>query len=311
MGRKIERKKSTNKSETQSFGTPTREGHDSSRFYGRKMYEKKKATQSEVNYDWNCPDKVDVIYCHDSRNMKHLPDKSVHLMVTSPPYNVGKDYDSDLSFDEYKSLLFDVLNEVYRVLVVGGRACINIANIGRTPYIPLHSHVIEIALNCGFLMRGEIIWDKGASAGVSCAWGSWRSASNPVLRDVHEYILVFCKGIYNRTSSQKQEIDRDQFLEYTKSIWKFNTTSAKKAGHPAPFPLELPSRLIELYSFHGDIVLDPFIGSGTTALSAQGKGRKYIGYDINRDYVQLALSKLGQNEVKFQNLNHTESNPIL
>ena len=116
----------------------------------------------------------------------------------------------------------------------------------------------------GFLMRGEIIWDKAASAGGSCAWGSWKSASNPVLRDVHEYILVFSKESYSRPNGNGQKktstITDKEFLEYTKSIWTFNATSARKAGHPAPFPVELPRRLIELYSFKDDIVLDPFMG---------------------------------------------------
>ena len=123
--------------------------------------------------------------------MSELPDYSVHLMVTSPPYNVRKEYDEDLTLEEYLNLLHVVFKETYRVLVTGGRACINIANLGRKPYLPLHALIIQTMLEIGFLMRGEIIWDKAASASPSTAWGSWQSASNPVLRDVHEYILVF------------------------------------------------------------------------------------------------------------------------
>ena len=192
MGRSVKKR-----SETKSFGTPVRVGHNSSRFYSRALYKSngKGSQKSGTTPTWNPPEHTNVIHHDDSREMKHLPNDSIHLMITSPPYNVGKEYDTDLSLKEYKSLLFDVMSETYRVLIEGGRACVNIANVGRSPYIPLHSHLIEIAEECGFFMRGEIIWDKSASAGVSCAWGSWQSASNPVLRDVHEYILVFVKTL--------------------------------------------------------------------------------------------------------------------
>ncbi|MDD9797697.1 MAG: site-specific DNA-methyltransferase, partial [Alphaproteobacteria bacterium] len=272
------------------------ESHDSSAFYARKMLNGKHAPQAKnaQQQEWNEPPKQNIIYCHDSRNMKHLPDKSVHLMITSPPYNVGKDYEADLTLEAYKVLLGDVMRETYRVLVEGGRACVNIANVGRTPYLPLHMHLIEIAQEIGFFMRGEIIWDKGASAGSSCAWGSWRSASNPVLRDVHEYILIFCKASFARRPVKENSIGRDDFLENTKSIWRFPTTTAKKANHPAPFPLELPKRLIELYSFVCDIILDPFMGSGTTARAAKDASRAYIGYEIDKAYVKAARTMLGE-----------------
>lgn len=282
------------RSTTKSFGTPTRVGHDSSRFYERKMYTERKQVKGKRSLSWNPPTDTNVIYCHDSRNMEHLPNESVHLMITSPPYNVGKEYDTDLSLQEYKDLLFCVMKETYRVLVEGGRVCVNIANVGRTPYIPLHAYLITIAEDCGFFMRGEVIWDKGASAGVSCAWGSWRSASNPVLRDVHEYILIFCKRSFQRFPMVRNSIGREDFLENTKSIWRFPTVSAKKARHPAPFPVELPLRLIKLYSYVGDVVLDPFMGSGTTALAALQADRFYIGYETNEQYVRSAREKLQQ-----------------
>ena len=147
-------------------------------------------------------DDLNRIYCKSSEDMSEIPDSSVHLMITSPPYNVGKEYDNDLTLDEYLELLSTVFSEVHKKLVTGGRACINIANIGRKPYIPLHAMIIEIMLDLGFLMRGEIIWDKSASGGGSCAWGSWMSASNPVLRDYHEYILVFSKDSYSKNKKQ-------------------------------------------------------------------------------------------------------------
>ena len=149
-------------------------------------------------------------------------------------------------------------------------------------------------LELGFLMRGEIIWNKAASASPSTAWGSWKSASNPTLRDVHEYILVFSKGTFKRENlhHRKSSISRDEFLEFTKSVWTFPAEAAKKVGHPAPFPVELPYRLIQLYSFQGEVILDPFIGSGQTALAVIKTGRHYIGYELSQEYVALASKRI-------------------
>ena len=223
--------------------------------------------------------------------MSAIPDGSIHLMVTSPPYNAKKEYDDDLSLVGYRELLRAVFAETYKKLVTGGRACINIANLGRKPYIPLHSFIIEDMLEIGYYMRGEIIWDKGRSAGSSTAWGSWSSAANPVLRDVHEYILVFSRDSFSR-KSKENSIRKEDFLEWTKSVWTFPAVSAKRIGHPAPFPEELPRRLIDLYTFVGDVVLDPFCGSGTTCLSSLKSGRHYIGYDIEEKYIELAEERI-------------------
>jgi site-specific DNA-methyltransferase (adenine-specific) len=225
--------------------------------------------------------------------MKELPDNSIHLMVTSPPYNVGKDYDQNLSLNEYLELLKRVMQETKRVLVTGGRACINIANLGRKPYIPLNSHINKIMLDLGFLMRGEIIWDKSASSGTSTAWGSWQSAKNPILRDVHEYIMIYSKDKYGRLrNGNKDTITKQEFLDYTKSIWQFSAESARKIGHPAPFPEELPKRLIQFYTFENDVVLDPFIGSGTTAIAAKKLKRNFIGYELSKEYCSLAEKRI-------------------
>lgn len=250
---------------------------------------------SDTHYiEQQIPDKLlDQLYCSDSRDLSIIPDDSVHLMVTSPPYNCGKDYDQNLNLNEYRELLFEVFEQVYSKLVQGGRACINIANLGRNPYIPLHSYIIKDLLEIGFLMRGEIIWNKAASAGSSTAWGSWMSASNPTLRDVHEYILVFSKGSMRRIKKGREStITRDEFLKFTKSMWAFSTESAKKVGHPAPFPIELPYRLIQLYTFSGDVVLDPFLGSGTSCIAAMRTNRHYLGFDINEKYINLARSRI-------------------
>lgn len=280
---------------TSSFGVPGRVGHDSTKFYSSRLYQgqriKKPARYIENKIDSSVLDKV---FCKSSEHMDEIPDYSIHLMVTSPPYNVTKDYDEDLSLDEYRALLRNVMKEVYRVLVPGGRACMNIANVGRKPYIPLHSYIIKDMLDMGFLMRGEVIWDKASSSGTSTAWGSWKSASNPTLRDVHEYIMIFSKEDFSRKKAKhrKDTIKRDEFLEFTKSIWSFKTESAKRVGHPAPFPVELPYRLIQLYTFEDEVVLDPFCGSGQTCIAALKCERHYIGYDTEEKYVKLAERRI-------------------
>ena len=283
------------KTTMQSFGTSARIGHDSSSFYNRKLYEDSAVAEDDPSPE-NLVPELNRLYAHSSTSMHELPDNSMHLMVTSPPYNVGKDYDEDMTEAEYRDLLRDVWQETYRVLVHGGRACINVANLGRRPYVPLSTFVTIDMIEAGFLMRGQIIWNKQASAGSSCAWGSWRSPSNPVLRDVHEYILVFCKGDFARKKpdcGQKQPtISKEDFLEWTKSVWEFPAESAKRVKHPAPFPVELPARCIQLYTYSNDVVLDPFLGSGTTAVAAQEAGRNWIGYDSSREYVDLSYERL-------------------
>ena len=283
--------------ETSAFGTPGRISHDASKFYGSRLYEDIQG-EKQVRYVENSipVENLDRLFCKSSQSMDELPDSSVHLMVTSPPYNASKEYDEDLNLDEYLSLLEQVWQETYRVLVPGGRACINVANLGRKPYLPLHAFIVEQMVACGFLMRGEVIWDKAASASPSTAWGSWMSASNPVLRDVHEYILIFSKDSFRREPGDKENtITRDDFLGWTKSVWSFPAVSAKQIGHPAPFPEELPHRLIQLYTFQGDVVLDPFAGSGTTCLAARHDGRHFIGYETNEAYIRLALDRLEKN----------------
>jgi site-specific DNA-methyltransferase (adenine-specific) len=278
---------------TSSFGSPGREGHDSSAFYKTRLYAGRVQAESE-SYVENPIPAVDVIFQASCEEMKELPDCSVHLMVTSPPYNVGKEYDNDLTLEEYLAFLMRVWKETYRVLVPGGRACINVANVGRKPYIPLHASIMRDMIDLGFLMRGEIIWDKAASASTSTAWGSWQSATNPTLRDTHEYILVFSKGSFRRDKmdGRSSTISKEEFLEFTKSVWGFPSESARKVGHPAPFPVELPYRLIQLYTFSDEIVLDPFMGSGQTALAALKSRRHFVGYEISEDYIKLAQRRL-------------------
>ena len=280
--------------ETSAFGTPGRINHDSTKFYNTRLYEGI-IQAKKVKYIENPIDSkyLNKIFCKSSESMSELPDNSIHLMITSPPYNVAKEYDEDLSLEEYLQFLNRVWRETYRVLVPGGRVCINVANLGRKPYIPLHSYIVQGMLESGYFMRGEIIWNKASSASPSTAWGSWLSATNPVLRDIHEYILIFCKETFSRKRGDKKNtIKKEQFLEWTKSVWTFPAVSAKKIGHPAPFPEELPYKLIQLYSLKDGGVLDLFVGSGTTCLAALKPGRNYVGYDNNPEYVKLAEDRI-------------------
>lgn len=281
------------KTQTRSFGAGNRISHDASGYYESKLYSEL-PRETPFEEDQALPDDLrNALILADARSMKQIPDRSVHLMVTSPPYNVSKAYDEDLSLREYLELLEDVFRETHRVLVHGGRACINVANVGRKPYIPLSDHISHIMTSIGFLMRGEVIWNKGAGAGVSMAWGSYKSASNPVLRDVHEYILIFSKGGFGREAKGRENtITKEDFMEWTKSVWTMPTESAKKVGHPAPFPVELPRRLIELYTFKDDVILDPFMGSGSTALAALTTNRQYVGFEIAPEFAERARQRI-------------------
>lgn len=227
-----------------------------------------------------------------AEKMDELVDNCVSLTVTSPPYNVGKLSDSDLSDEDYWKLIEECFKEVYRVTESGGRLVINVANLGRKPYIPFSNMFTQIMLDLGFLMRGEIIWQKSKGANANFAWGSWLSASNPVIRDIHEYCLVFSKDGMSKGVKGKSTLEKEEFMDSTLSIWNINPARAKKIGHPAPYPVELVERFINLYSYEKDLVLDPFIGSGTTAIAANNLGRNYIGYEVNEEYCQLANKRI-------------------
>ena len=281
---------------TSAFGSPGRVNHESAAFYGGRLYDGLRKGEAVEYLENAIPERfLDRVICASSERMREIPDSSVHLAVTSPPYNVGKEYDRDLTLEEYLEFLGRVWKEVHRVLVPGGRCCINVANLGRRPYIPLHSFIIRDMAKLGFLMRGEVLWAKESSSSASTAWGSWLSATNPTLRDTHEYILVFSKSAFAREGTgRKSTITRDEFLEFTKSVWRFDAERARSVGHPAPFPVELPYRCIQLYTFEGDVVLDPFMGSGQTAIAAIRTGRRYVGYEVSRDYVGLSERRIGE-----------------
>lgn len=283
--------------QTSSFGTGKREAHDASAYYERKLHRDYFADplpESELQQvETPAPEGwSDKIYNASSEAMTAIPDNSIALAFTSPPYNVGKDYDETLHLDAYLQLIENVGTEVYRVLRPGGRYVINIANLGRKPYIPLHAFFWEIHRRLDFLPMGEIIWQKGKGANSSCAWGSWKSASAPRLRDVHEYLLVFAKQAYKRPDAGVSDVERDEFMASTLSIWSIKPESARRVGHPAPFPVELAERVLRLYSYCEDVVLDPFVGSGTTCVAACQNDRHFVGYDIDPDYCELAYQRL-------------------
>ncbi|MEW5829029.1 MAG: site-specific DNA-methyltransferase [Chloroflexota bacterium] len=286
------------KTKTSSFGVSKREGHDSTGFYSRSLYANGGGPTVETAGSPQIPERpvdewADRLYCQSAESMP-IPDNSVALAFTSPPYNVGKDYDGDMSLEDYLGLIRRVGQEVYRVLKPGGRYVVNIANLGRKPYIPLHAYFYGVHGQAGFLPMGEIIWQKGRGASGSCAWGSWMSAKAPRLRDLHEYLLVFAKGGFSRPDKGESDISSEEFMAATLSIWEIPPESAKKVGHPAPFPVALAERVIRLYSYVGDVVLDPFSGSGTTSLAARGLGRRYVGFDISPEYTALAERRLAE-----------------
>lgn len=261
------------------------------------------------------PGVVDEIFCQDARDMYQVSSNSVALVVTSPPYFSGKEYEAELgvsgtpsNYIEYLRLLAEVFSECMRVLEPGGRIAVNVANLGRKPYRSLSSDVVGILQHLGFLLRGEIVWVKGRATSGSCAWGTFAHPSNPVLRDVTERVIVASKGRFDRAIPPATRerlglpatptITKDEFLEATTDVWEIPSESATRVGHPSPFPVELPMRLIQLYTYKGDVVLDPFIGSGTTALAAVRTQRRYLGFDTDFEYVELAKRRIeAQREV--------------
>jgi len=235
---------------------------------------------------------LDKIFHKSSENMQELENNSISLTVTSPPYNIGKDSDLDLTDDEYWAMMKNIFTETYRVTESGGRLVVNVANLGRKPYIPFSKYFTELLIEIGFIMRGEIIWQKSKGANANFAWGSWLSASNPVIRDIHEYCLVFSKDSLKKSSKGESSIEKEEFMESTLSIWNINPARAKKIGHPAPFPIELPQKFINLYTYKNDLILDPFLGSGTTAIAAKLLNRNFVGYEIEEKYIAIANSRL-------------------
>ncbi len=294
---------------TSAFGVGRREAHDSSPFYAR-------FTPPRVSDDSDIAPHAarDAIWVGDAREMDrfgHVADNSVALVVTSPPYFAGKEYEAVLGeghvpvdYEAYLRMLHDVFGRCFDKLEPGGRIAVNVANLGRKPYRSLSRDVIDLLEGLGYLLRGEVIWQKSHAAGGSCAWGTYQRPGNPVLRDVSERIVVASKGRFDRALTPGQRssaglpsegtMTMDEFVDATIDVWDIPTESATRIGHPAPFPVELPRRLIELYTYRGDLVLDPFMGSGSTALASIRTERHYVGFDTDETYVALAERRIAE-----------------
>ncbi|MEX2254457.1 MAG: site-specific DNA-methyltransferase [Acidimicrobiia bacterium] len=293
--------------ETSSFGVGRRESHDASRFYAR-------FSPPELSDDdtINPPVARDQIFPGNAKDMTdtQVADASVALVVTSPPYFAGKEYEEALgqghvpaTYFEYLSMLEAVFARCVDKLEPGGRMAINVANLGRRPYRSLSSDVITMMQDLGLLLRGEIIWQKARGASGSCAWGSFQSPTNPVFRDLTERVVVASKGRFDRAKTRREReqdpalaseisLFKEEFMEATIDLWEIAPEMATRVGHPAPFPVELPQRLIELYTYRNDLVLDPFMGSGTTAVAALRTKRSYVGFDTDRSYVDAATARV-------------------
>jgi modification methylase len=292
---------------TSNFGAGRRESHDSTAFYERFIAP---ATSSDEHV--NPCTAAGRIIVGDSRDMSAVESSSVALVVTSPPYFAGKEYEEALgeghvpaSYLDYLMMLRDVFAECVRVLEPGGRIAVNVANLGRRPYRSLAGDVTTILQDdLGLLLRGEVVWVKADGASGSTAWGSFQSAANPVLRDLSERIVVASKGRFDRAPSRaKREkarlpfentISKQEFMEATLDLWRIQPESARRVGHPAPFPVEVPRRCIELLTYRDDVVLDPFMGSGSTAVAAVRTARRYVGYDTDPAYVALAEKRVAE-----------------
>ena len=288
---------------TRGFGAGGRSGHDASAFYDRFG-----PVQVSGDETISAPAPADGVWAGDARDMissGRVNPQSAALVVTSPPYYAGKEYEQHgqdgvpSTYGDYLEMLHEVFAVCAEALEPGGRIAVNVANIGRRPYRSLSAAVYSIlADRLGLLPRGEIIWVKSRGSAGNCAWGSWCSPSNPVLRDLTERIVVASKGRFDRALPSKRRqaanlphkptISPEQFMESTLDLWDIRPESATRVGHPAPFPVELPLRLINLYTYEGDLVLDPFLGSGTTAVAAVRAGRRYAGCDLDDGYVGLA-----------------------
>lgn len=292
---------------TSSFGVSRREGHDSSAFY-----ERFPVPETSSDDHIALPACRDRLWVGDARCMSNeqVVDNSVALVVTSPPYFAGKEYEEAVgeghvpaSYQDYLQMLRDVFAACSRKLEPGGRIAVNVANLGRRPYRSLSSDVIGILQDdLGLLLRGEVIWRKAEGAAGNCAWGSFQRPTNPVLRDLTERIVIASKGRFDRALSaaeraaaelpSRSTANADEFMDATVDVWDIPAESATRVGHPAPFPVALPERLIDLYTYERDLVLDPFIGSGTTAVAALRTGRHFVGFDTDSDYVALATQRI-------------------
>jgi DNA modification methylase len=306
-----EKSTKTAKTSTSNFGVGRREAHDASGFYAR--FERPLLSDDDnVSFPRQITEPLVV---GDSSFMSTLHDNEVALIVTSPPYFAGKQYEEELerdgiptSYAEFLEMLTGVFADCWRVLEPGGRIAVNVANLGRKPYRSLAGDVTDILSRLGYLLRGEVVWRKGEGANGSCAWGSYRSPANPVLRDTTERVILASKGRFDRAIPaakraplglpSKITITADEFMASTLDVWDLLPESAKRVHHPAPFPVSLPERLIHLFTYENDLVVDPFVGSGSTMVAAQRTRRRYAGYDLDETYLEIARARLADDEAQ-------------
>jgi len=221
--------------------------------------------------------------------------EKINLIVTSPPYNVGIDYnshnDSD-SYEDYLEFSRKWLTKAYDLLAEDGRMCLNIPlDKNKNGLKSVYADIVAIAKEVGFKYQSTIIWNE-QNISRRTAWGSWLSASAPYVIAPVETIVLLFKHQWKRKNKGTSTIEKEQFIEWTNGVWTFNGENRKKLGHPAPFPVELPRRCIKLFSFAEDIVLDPFLGSGTTLIAALEEGRQGIGVEIDSSYTELAIRRI-------------------
>lgn len=230
--------------------------------------------------------------------LKQIPDNYIDIIVTSPPYNFDMEYDEykdKKSWNDFFNWLNEVWKECFRVLKPSGRLCVNIQPLF-SDYIPSHHIISNQLLNIGFLWKGEILWEKNNYNCKYTAWGSWQSPSSPYLKYTWEFVEIFCKNdLKKRGDKENIDITGDEFKEWVYAKWSIAPErKMKEYGHPAMFPEKLVERLLKLFSYRGDIVLDPFNGVGTTTYVAKQLGRQYIGFDISKTYCNKAIERLSK-----------------
>jgi site-specific DNA-methyltransferase (adenine-specific) len=251
--------------------------------------------------------KTVVIYKDDILKISSIPDNYVDLIVTSPPYNVDIHYNShadDISYEDYLEFTQEWIKKCFKLTKDDGRFLLNIPlDKNKGGQKSVGADITKIAKDIGWKYHSTIVWNEG-NISRRTAWGSWMSASAPYVIAPVELILVLYKKRWKKTSgSRKNDITKQEFMDWTSGIWTFPGQSKKGAGgHPAPFPVELPKRCIKLFSFVDDIVLDPFLGSGTTLIASHLNNRRGIGVDIDKEYCDIAITRLRQ-EAKINQTN--------